>query len=1076
NRARDGGGVYASSSDVTLAAGTRFERNMATNSGGGLGAVLGSRVEASATTFADNAAITEDGGGLHLEFGATARIEDSEFVGNRAGDDGGGIYSSEAGAVVTVTNTLLQNNRSGDQGGGLYSSLGAIANITSSTFDSNISNNAGGGVAIVKGGTAAIVNSALTNNEAVNGGGLVVSQNSSVSATETTFTGNSAAEDGGAIYLGGEAGLQITESELAQNTAGDQGGALHHQSSGSADVVSTAFRENRAMSDGGAIANNSSSGTLTITDSSFDGNTSQEDGGAVYARLGSRSTIAGSRYTNNRAMNNGGGIYSAGDLTLQSSKVANNQADVGGGLAVIQGSATIATSQIEGNIAGSLGGGAYVSPNAELRIVETTFEGNQAAQGGGLFNHGTSILTNATLSGNAATANGGAIHSAAGSSDLTLLNSTISNNSAGQAGGGIFENDTLAARLQSTLVAANESAINRDVSGAFVDQGDNLIGEADGSTGFSNSLLVGTAAAPVNAKLLPLADNGGPTKTHLLQASSPAINAVTNNVFLTGDQRGMTRPVGAAADIGAVELAVGEASAEVLEAIAPNHPFLPVKPIAPIEPVIPADPGLPANPEIPSAPDLPADTRPIPKLETLLSADRLNPLLTQVGGTDSAVILGRSPNESQQSADNNDIRKLEQAFSQSFEDYWNLSLGPDLTFDEVQVILQRAQEKYKVNSAVVYAIFASSEESSEESEKSNSGISNILQIEPAPSENDLLNLALIMPQGELVRYSLPITRQEANRQVRLFRSNVSDPEDAFGYRPLAQQLYQWLLAPLEKDLAAQGIQNLMYALDTGLRTAPIVAMRDDDGFALERYGISVVPSMGLMQADFPASVRRATVAMGVDEFEGQSPLPAVPIELQVVQNFVPASHTVLNEGTTTNAIRSVQALEQPGILHLATHANFDAYSPDSSSIQLWNDSLSMAEFSTLDWRGSDLELLILSACSTALSSPNAELGFAGLAAAAGVDATVGSLWQVSDIGTLALMSEFYARLDSNDLRFEALRQAQLALLRGETRIENGSLITSKGEIDLPEEWGLPAAATLDHPFFWSAFTMVGNPW
>ena len=215
--------------------------------------------------------------------------------------------------------------------------------------------------------------------------------------------------------------------------------------------------------------------------------------------------------------------------------------------------------------------------------------------------------------------------------------------------------------------------------------------------------------------------------------------------------------------------------------------------------------------------------------------------------------------------------------------------------------------------------------------------------------------------------------------------------------------------------------------------------------------------------------------MGVAEFETESPLPAVPIELQVVQSFVPAAHTVLNEGATIEAIRNVQALERPGILHLATHATFDAYSPESSAIQLWNDALSMAAFSTLDWRGSDLELLILSACSTALSSPNVELGFARLAAA-GVDATLGSLWQVSDIGTLALMSEFYARLASNELRFEALRQAQLALLNGQTRIENGNLLTSKGEIALPQAWGLPAAATLEHPFFWSAFTMVGNPW
>ena len=202
----------------------------------------------------------------------------------------------------------------------------------------------------------------------------------------------------------------------------------------------------------------------------------------------------------------------------------------------------------------------------------------------------------------------------------------------------------------------------------------------------------------------------------------------------------------------------------------------------------------------------------------------------------------------------------------------------------------------------------------------------------------------------------------------------------------------------------------------------------------------------------------------------------MPIELSVVKSYVPASQTVLNEGTTLTALESVQALEQPGVLHLATHAIFNSQTPEESYIHLWDDPLTMAEFSELDWAGSDLELLILSACHTALSSPNAELGFAGLAVAAGVDATVGSLWQVSDVGTLALMSEFYAQLESSDLRFEALRQAQLALMRKETRIENGNLITSRGEVPLPEEWDLPAIATLEHPFFWSAFTMVGNPW
>ncbi len=681
-----------------------------------------------------------------------------------------------------------------------------------------------------------------------------------------------------------------------------------------------------------------------------------------------------------------------------------------------------------------------------MSFANSLLASNQAIAGGAIANTGTLEAVNVTLSGNQATDEGGGIKTAGAAANLLLRNTTLTNNIAGRLGGGIRESEAQSTRLLNTIVAENQSAIAADVSGRFLDEGSNLIGQSDGSTGFTRSFLVGAATNPLNPKLNSLADNGGPNRTHLLRADSPAINAGVNDRLPATDQRGFDRVVGAAVDIGAVETTATEVPPELLAVVSPNLPDF----------VIAATP-IPALAALP----LTALNVALPAISQLSTA-----------ASDSSENKNRllpTSTEAQERADDVAIRKVESTFSRGYQDYWNMPIQDDLSFQQVQAVLRRAQDEYQVNSAVIYAAFTPAEAPIERRE-------DILSTKATRSDDDLLQLLLVTPKGELVTHQLPVTRKEADRQVRLFRSNVADPEDAFGYRPLAQQLYQWLLAPLEEDLAAQGIQNLLYSLDEGLRTVPVAAMQDDDGYLLERYGISVIPTMGLMQADFSARVRRPTVAMGVAEFDRQAPLPAVPVELDFVKNFIPAATITLNEGTTLAALQAVQTLEQPGVLHLATHADFDSRSPESSSIHLWHNPLSMAEFKALDWASADLEMLILSACVTALSSPNSELGFAGLAAASGVDATVGSLWQVSDTGTLALMSEFYIQLEKTGLRFEALRKAQLSLLKGETRIQNGNLLTSQGEIDLPDDWNLPDKATLDHPFYWSAFTMVGNPW
>lgn len=108
---------------------------------------------------------------------------------------------------------------------------------------------------------------------------------------------------------------------------------------------------------------------------------------------------------------------------------------------------------------------------------------------------------------------------------------------------------------------------------------------------------------------------------------------------------------------------------------------------------------------------------------------------------------------------------------------------------------------------------------------------------------------------------------------------------------------------------------------------------------------------------------------------------------------------------------------------------------------------------------------------------DAELGFAGLSVQLGVKSVVASLWYVSDEGTLAFMTGFYHYLNTAPIKAEALREAQLAMVRGEIRVKGSELQTIRGRIPLPAEVAKGGGdRSLSHPYFWAAFTMIGSPW
>lgn len=346
---------------------------------------------------------------------------------------------------------------------------------------------------------------------------------------------------------------------------------------------------------------------------------------------------------------------------------------------------------------------------------------------------------------------------------------------------------------------------------------------------------------------------------------------------------------------------------------------------------------------------------------------------------------------------------------------------------------------------------------------------------------DGLELVLARPGAEAVRYWSPeVPRSRFAAMASELQRQITLPglED---YLTPAQQLHQWLIAPLEAELTASDIDTLVFCVGAQVRSLPLAVLHDGQQFLVEKYNLGLIPALTLTDPQFRAMRQVDVLAMGATEFAGLSSLPAVAVELDTVADDLWPGDIHLNEAFTRQSLREELAKAQFEIVHLATHAQFQGGDPDASFIQLWQEErLNLLDLRELDWRSLPVELLVLSACQTALGNQQAELGFAGLAYQTGVRSALASLWSVSDVGTLALMREFYWQLAQaqGDIKAAVLRQTQLALIQGEVTLTSQQLVDSGGHaIALPPSLQGPATdVDLSHPFYWSAFVLVGAPW
>ena len=209
------------------------------------------------------------------------------------------------------------------------------------------------------------------------------------------------------------------------------------------------------------------------------------------------------------------------------------------------------------------GGG--ISNIGTLNLIGVTFNDNEASIGGGISSDATATLRNVTISGNRATDFGGglSIDGPATLNNVTIANNTADNDANGTGNGGGILVDSGPVNISNSIVGDNDdkspgaSDKHADCSGTLSSGGYNLIEDTTGCT------IAGTTTGNItgrNPQLFPLADNGGPTRTHALRKGSDAVDAGNPAAPGSGataceatDQRGTSRPQGPRCDIGSFE-------------------------------------------------------------------------------------------------------------------------------------------------------------------------------------------------------------------------------------------------------------------------------------------------------------------------------------------------------------------------------------------------------------------------------------------------------------------------------------------------------------------------------------------
>jgi CHAT domain-containing protein len=341
----------------------------------------------------------------------------------------------------------------------------------------------------------------------------------------------------------------------------------------------------------------------------------------------------------------------------------------------------------------------------------------------------------------------------------------------------------------------------------------------------------------------------------------------------------------------------------------------------------------------------------------------------------------------------------------------------------------------------------------------------------------------IIEKERMQSVRIRLGKQDLAERVKTLRDSIFALGEKEKVNESSTSLYQELIQPV---LPHPSGKELIIVPHDVLHYLPFHALRSPDGrYLIEKYPISYLSSASLLQ--FVKEKRKAAgekvLAFGNPDLgDPEKNLEFAELEAKEVKAAYPESSVYIGKEATEEKSKILSSKHD--ILHFATHAQLNEDDPLSSAVLLAREDKEDGRLEVWEIFGMDLRanLVVLSGCETGLGKLSTGDELVGLTRAfiyAGTPSVAASLWSVDDSSTAHLMASFYRNLKTMS-KVEALRQAQLGLIRGEGRSDllarrGVGGIGKLGETQKPESASQdPISISTSHPYFWAPFILVGD--